>query len=427
MKKSRKNKGGLRVSFLCMTLLPILTLGLTVLGVAYNRVKNTVYAEVNYGMQNVAYAVANTYETLYPGEYAVISSETLTGLTKGNAVLTSEYLRCIKVDTGQELSLYYGDVRYVTTLLTEDGQEAVGTTMNSVIRKRVIESDEARFFTSTYIYQDRYFAYYMPLHDTSGEVIGALEILKPAEEVDKSVSSSIVPILVIDAVVTIAALFFTLSYAAKIRAAIDKLLFFLKSVEKGDLKTQVDQTVAVRKDEIGEMARAASSMQSALKSLVEKDSLTHLYNRRHANRYLKDAERAIRENGTKYSLCIGDIDFFKKVNDTYGHDAGDQVLVTTAGILTRHMLGKGMVARWGGEEFLFVFEDRKPEEAADCLNRILDEIRTTEIAYGEQIIRYTMSFGVTGVEGTDIASALKLADQRLYYAKEHGRNQVVDF
>ena len=85
------------------------------------------------------------------------------------------------------------------------------------------------------------------------------------------------------------------------------------------------------------------------------------------------------------------------------------------------------MARWGGEEFLFVFERFEISAAADVLWGILEEIRETVIVSGEFEIKVTMSYGVAqGWEGSDVDSLLKEADNRLYYAKEHGRNQVMD-
>ncbi|MCF0130253.1 MAG: GGDEF domain-containing protein, partial [Pseudobutyrivibrio sp.] len=125
-----------------------------------------------------------------------------------------------------------------------------------------------------------------------------------------------------------------------------------------------------------------------------------------------------------------DIDFFKKVNDTYGHEAGDDVLKAVTRIINDAVKTRGFVARWGGEEFLVVFENTDLETATKLLNKLLEKLRAEEIKSntdkGIQTIKITMSFGVTpgGYEESN-DSMLKRADGLLYQAKETGRNQVI--
>ena len=174
------------------------------------------------------------------------------------------------------------------------------------------------------------------------------------------------------------------------------------------------------------MGRCALFVRGSLKKLVEKDPLTNLNNRRSGQIKMDQVRKKAAKYGTKYSVAIGDIDFFKKVNDTYGHDAGDAVLREVARILMDKMAGKGTVIRWGGEEFLFIFEECDMETARDHLWDILQTIRATQVDYDGQIIKFTMSYGV--VRGNPARSSdedIMAADELLYYAKEHGRNRVV--
>ncbi len=424
--KTKSNKGSLRTSFLIMTLMPILLVGIIIMAVAFYRGRSTVYDEVKEGMGNVAYAIANTYDSLYPGEYEVVRSDTLMGLKKGDKLLDNRYLANIYQDTGLNTTLFYGDLRMLTSLTDHQGKDLVGVSMNLVIRRQVLDADAAMFYENTNVNGDAFFAYYMPIHNGAGEVVGAIEVLKPSHQVNLAVAQSVIPMLVVVFVVMAIAGFFSWTYGKNIRKALEAILKFLQSVQKGNLKTEIREEVAARSDEIGEMATAASAMQFSLRELVEKDALTKLYNRRYANKYLKEVWKSLEESGGQYCVCIGDIDFFKKVNDTYGHDAGDLVLQTVAAILRKHMTGKGMVARWGGEEFLFVFEDRDLNTSTDLLWEILAEIRETMVPYEDQEIRFTMSYGVVDSAGLSIEDALKTADEHLYYAKEHGRNQVVN-
>ena len=159
--------------------------------------------------------------------------------------------------------------------------------------------------------------------------------------------------------------------------------------------------------------------------MVDQDALTELYNRRCADRKLKQVIRKYETQGTPFCLAIGDIDFFKKVNDSYGHDCGDMILKNISVKLKTHLYANGFVARWGGEEFLLVFERTEINDAYKILTALLNDIRTMESTYENHIIQVTMTFGLTAGDTTDLVQLLRQADDRLYYGKTHGRNQIV--
>ena len=130
-------------------------------------------------------------------------------------------------------------------------------------------------------------------------------------------------------------------------------------------------------------------------------------------------------NGTPFAIAIGDIDFFKKVNDTYGHSCGDLVLKSVSDILRGHMNSIGFVARWGGEEFLFVFDHLDAQQAQKSLQDLLTKIRELEIPYQDQVIRVTMTFGLVAGDERDQDTLLCLADNKLYEGKTGGRDRVI--
>ncbi len=162
-----------------------------------------------------------------------------------------------------------------------------------------------------------------------------------------------------------------------------------------------------------------------LEKQANEDALTGLYNRRKGREVLN----AIAENPAmagNCSVCIADIDFFKKVNDTYGHDAGDEVLRTLSGLFEKEMRRKDFVARWGGEEFLFVFLNCSGEEANDILEQLRRKVQETTIHAGEYQINVTMTFGLADfLPGEGIDETLKAADQKLYRGKQEGRNRII--
>ncbi len=156
------------------------------------------------------------------------------------------------------------------------------------------------------------------------------------------------------------------------------------------------------------------------------DPLTKLYNRRAIMGYINDLTNEKRSEKKWFSIAIGDIDFFKKVNDTYGHDAGDEVLKMIADILAVTMEGKGRAARWGGEEFLLIFENANGDEAFIELENLRMKLQRKKIKYGDKDISITMTFGVEEYDfGRDVEMTINSADKKLYMGKSSGRNKVV--
>ncbi len=161
-----------------------------------------------------------------------------------------------------------------------------------------------------------------------------------------------------------------------------------------------------------------------LQKQANTDQLTGLYNRRRAADYLK--EITSQKNYQPVSVAIGDIDFFKKVNDTYGHDVGDEVLKFVAHKMNDTCREDTFLSRWGGEEFLLVFPDCNGDNAYIALERLRNAIQNSEIQAGDNKIKITMTFGLAEFSyNRDEEATVKEADEKLYMGKQNGRNQVV--
>lgn len=163
-----------------------------------------------------------------------------------------------------------------------------------------------------------------------------------------------------------------------------------------------------------------------LERMANLDTLTGLSNRRHMNEYMTGLVFEYNRSERIFTIAIGDIDFFKKVNDTYGHDTGDYVLSTVANQFTKYMNGKGHVARWGGEEFLFAFENMNLEKAYNCMNELRQIIQNTPMKFKEYDFSVTMTYGMEEYnDRLGIEATINKADNKLYKGKEGGRNRVV--
>ncbi len=190
--------------------------------------------------------------------------------------------------------------------------------------------------------------------------------------------------------------------------------------------TMVAALIFVSKESV-EMESKLVRYNEKMQHLASVDPLTGLWNRRSMKEYLEAQKKQCRDgNIGTMSIALGDIDFFKKVNDTYGHDCGDAVLKNMAVIFRQFMEDKGKVSRWGGEEFLLVFRDCNGDDALIQLSKLLTLIRKNEIIYKDQKIKVTMTFGLVEVNfRKGIEEDIHEADRKLYLGKEGGRNQIV--
>lgn len=158
-----------------------------------------------------------------------------------------------------------------------------------------------------------------------------------------------------------------------------------------------------------------------LQRLVLTDALTGLANRRHFDEELFEYMNLYEENKSGFSLMIFDIDFFKKVNDTFGHQVGDIVLQELSVKAQSHIADTGFVARIGGEEFAVIMPNKRAQEATEWAEAFRRKIEESSWLHTP----ITISVGVTDVRADDTrASVVKRADDALYNSKESGRNRV---
>jgi two-component system cell cycle response regulator len=164
-------------------------------------------------------------------------------------------------------------------------------------------------------------------------------------------------------------------------------------------------------------------------SLAHIDELTGLYNRRYFNNHLETLFKKTREQDGALAVMMVDIDFFKKINDTYGHDGGDVVLKQVASRLQDAIRGYDIVARLGGEEFAMIMPALRPEQAPQAAERLRLSIADTPFTLPDgRSIQVTVSIGLfnqTLQDHDTPDTIMKLADQALYAAKRGGRNRVV--
>ena len=174
-----------------------------------------------------------------------------------------------------------------------------------------------------------------------------------------------------------------------------------------------------------EKRREAEKLGAELTQLAITDSLTRIMNRRGITVSLLDAMAQAERYGTPLSIAMGDVDHFKRVNDTYGHEAGDKVLAQIAASLSDALRMPDKVGRYGGEEFLVILPHTMLAQARKIAERMRGEVQKTEIDLGTAKVKATISIGVTQFrKGEDLEQLLSRADSALYQAKSGGRNLV---
>ncbi|MCJ8315316.1 MAG: GGDEF domain-containing protein [Saccharospirillaceae bacterium] len=163
-----------------------------------------------------------------------------------------------------------------------------------------------------------------------------------------------------------------------------------------------------------------------LREQANTDTLTGLYNRRRMLEDINLQQALCERNNGKFSLILADIDFFKKLNDSYGHGAGDAALESLSKLLKNTVRKTDSVSRWGGEEFLILLSGSDAKEAYKIANTLRELIANQPIKYQDRHLHLTLSFGVANYKiGQTIEQTINNADMALYQAKVQGRNRVV--
>jgi diguanylate cyclase (GGDEF)-like protein/PAS domain S-box-containing protein len=168
-------------------------------------------------------------------------------------------------------------------------------------------------------------------------------------------------------------------------------------------------------------------MERDLERLATQDELTGLCNRRELKKRMDEEIRRAERYGQRFSIWMLDVDHFKQVNDTYGHQGGDRVLRILAGNLKQMLRETDVAARFGGEEFIVILSHTGIEQAEQMAERVREELSRQEIILdGGRSLSVTASIGVAAYpqHGTTVDDLITVADQALYAAKQRGRNQV---
>jgi two-component system, cell cycle response regulator len=208
--------------------------------------------------------------------------------------------------------------------------------------------------------------------------------------------------------------------------------YITKPIDFAELNARLRSMLRIKRlqDELEERERQLLEANERLRHMSQTDGLTGLANRRHLEHELEDMFEHSERLNEPFSCVMCDLDRFKSLNDTFGHQAGDVVLKQFAKILLREARTIDKVGRYGGEEFMLLLPGTVPDAAVTFAERLRREIESHTFTFDGGQVRRTASFGVAGWPHPRIPNCDRLvraADDALYVAKETGRNRVVRF
>lgn len=198
--------------------------------------------------------------------------------------------------------------------------------------------------------------------------------------------------------------------------------------EVGMAKRIAEQSSDALRDEMVKVHQINAELQKAMQTIQEisiHDELTGLYNRRHLMTMLDIEKKRSDRTGQLFFIIIVDVDHFKRINDTFGHLKGDEVLKVVSEVMQKALRGTDFCARFGGEEFVMVLGQTAENGALICAERARRLLETTKFPGFEEDLKVTISLGVAGYQSVEeISQTISRADLALYRAKNGGRNRV---
>lgn len=426
----RRRTNGISLTLTRMTVLPLLLFGIITTIFSLYWVSSSLESEVQNELKSLAGSTIEALDLLYPGDYAIYSNPDEILVVKGDTILNTQSTYAVadafKEQTNVDYTLFYGDMRILTTLYDTDDQRLIGTKANPTIVKDVIDQQSPAFYNNVDIFGQSYLCYYTPLCNSDGSCIGMFAVLTPATRVRELTLRASLPILILAFAAIMIAFFWSYRQAHDFVSVIKKTEQTFQKVSKGLLSNTVPPELLTRKDEFGSMSHSLVDMQASLRLLIEQDSLTGLANRRFGQQKVDQLITNTSETDRHFSLAMGDIDFFKNFNDTYGHGCGDLVLQSVSHTMQECTKDHGYCIRWGGEEFLIVLTQGSYEEHVSLMQSMINLIRDTIVDYNGQQLSVTMTFGLIDASGyTTSDEMIKAVDTLLYYGKDNGRNRLV--
>lgn len=343
-------------------------------------------------------------------------------LRKGSVDLTnSTMLYHVKETSDIDTTIFWKDTRVMTTVANEEGNLAVGTKASDEVVEAVLANGRNYYSNNLDVNGMTYIGSYMPLKNSDGTIVGMVFAGESKRSVYVKVSVILLSFALLAVFSIVIAFVLSRIYSRKMVSDIDRINRFIRSISEGDLTVSLNDKIIKREDEIGQIGRNTSKMKDDLRKLIETDPLTALYNRRSCDSML----RAMEEAGEAFCIVMSDVDWFKKINDQYGHDMGDYVLTRISEMIRENVKGCGFASRWGGEEFLLIYK-LDLDTVKSKVEQLQVDIREHVFQYAGKQAKITMTFGIEASgHNQSYEKIIKEADRKLYAGKNSGRDKIV--
>lgn len=413
-----KRNNSIQKKLLFIGLLPILILTILIVSFGMILLYRSYTISIQDELESTTNVLIDCLDLTVAGDYYYENDI----LYKGNLNITaSTVMNRVRERSGIDTTIFWHDTRVLTTVVNESGESATGTKASPEVVKEVLLEGRDYYSNDVDVNGMKYIGYYMPLQNSSQEVIGMVFAGQSRQQVYDKVFSVLTWFVLFSILAVLFAALLIRLFSQKMTADINGINEFLATIAKGDLTASLDEKIVQRGDELGTIGQYASKMRGDLKNLIENDPLTTLYNRRSCNNKLKTMEN----EKIDYSVVMCDVDWFKKINDNYGHDAGDHVLIKISQLILDNIKDCGFASRWGGEEFLLIYQlDYDGTKAR--VEQLQKTIREYDFTYGDNEIRIRMTFGIeAGHKDESYEERVKRADNKLYIGKNNGRDQIV--
>lgn len=413
-----KRNNSIQKKLLFIGLLPILILTILIVSLGMILLYRSYAISIQEELESTTNVLIDCLDLTVPGDYHYENDI----LYKGDLnITTSAMMNRVRERSGIDTTIFWHDTRVLTTVVNENGESATGTKASPEVVKEVFLEGRDYYSNDVDVNGMKYIGYYMPLMNSNQEVIGMVFAGQSRQQVYDKVFSVLTWFVLLSMLAVLFTSLLIRLFSKKMTADINGINEFLATIAKGDLTASLDEEIVQRGDELGTIGQYASKMRGDLKNLIENDPLTTLYNRRSCNNKLK----ALENEKIDYSVVMCDVDWFKKINDNYGHDAGDHVLIKISQLILDNIKDCGFASRWGGEEFLLIYQlDYGGTKAR--VEQLQKAIREYDFTYGDNEIRIRMTFGVeAGHKDEHYEERVKRADNKLYIGKNNGRDQIV--
>ncbi|MBR6044831.1 MAG: diguanylate cyclase [Ruminococcus sp.] len=400
-------------------IIPLAALVAVVMAISMIILSRNMENEIESKLAGYARIAARVIRDEDPGRFEIRDGRFYIGETDRTGV--NSIVDKFKQNTGAEYTVFAGRTRVLSTVNGENGDRIVGTDLESDEIYRAVMSGEEYYAKDIEAMGKSFYAYYVPYY-SGGEICGIVLAGESSQNVREGTNTVVRLIMIVFLMTLLLAVMIWIFYSRKMSNQLRAIKNYIGGLSTSKFDVHMDESVLARGDEIGELGRYAVEVGNVVRNLIDTDPLTGIFNRRAGEAEFTSLLAADAEGGA-YIAAMLDIDFFKKLNDRFGHDYGDKVLVGVSDIIRQYVTAKGFVCRWGGEEFLMGMRCTE-FEALECFRSILSDIRAISEEDGRPTVTATIGAAVYDAP-RDMYEMINCSDECLYKGKNGGRDRIV--